>query len=667
MPLTLHPLSKLLRFIFRSSLCVCVLCLVAPLVATAEPTYKTAIITLAPIGAATKLELVAQTFDVDVVEAGERTTLNGQLVFKLHNTDRLTRTETLLGFPSWGGGASEWNEKSFTQFAVSQDGEPIVLQPLTQTIKLGNETRAVRWLSFPVKLVEDERATIQVAFKQDVGDATLPTIVFAQAPAILWKGYVGSARFSVHFPTLTTPEQFRFVAPTGSAFDGKTLTWLFAEYNPEAPIVLQFIKPRIWRELTQARKALAQNGDAKAALTLGAQYAQLARATRAATDFAQAVGAYQRASELDPSASNAPLELAKLYEAQLRGEFGQVDDENAVRAAALEQWQRVLKLSPNNTDARDAVAQHAFTLAQLARRGNHFSGALTLLDVARTAGSSKITRAQLDGETRANQAGLALQEMDAGQWSETLALIQVETFGAEAKNEGMAFAPRFTGAQTSVRVEGDDQVVSARVFPFPAPSAEHEKILNEWLASARRQTAMEGGLTLDGDGYVLTMRLAAKPLRASDLSATVELWLLRETLSPSDLRVIHSDGTFTHDDTFFARYAFTESQRVAQGKADEIERALKALSAPSADEPQEIVRRLRVRALEQYKAGWQSLLSGSSARVEWAVAAPELGKREVWELRPGDARTLQAQRTTYQVWAIVGVAGLLVGLLMVVA
>jgi tetratricopeptide (TPR) repeat protein len=632
---------------------VCALILSGPQTVGAEPNLRTAIVALAPLGGTAKIELVAQTVDLDVVESGDRTILNGQLAFKVHNTDRLTRTEQLVGFPTWGGGATELNEKSFTQFVISQNGETIQPQWQTSPLKLGSETRSVRWLTFPLKLAEDERATIQVTLRQDLGDATLPTITFAQAPAILWKGYVGSARYAIHVPVLTTPEQFRVISPAGSTFDGKSISWLFSEFNPEVPTIVQLVKPRLWREILQARSDLTQ-GDSKAGFTLGVLYAQLARTTQSLSDFSLAVAAYQRGGELDPSSPAAALELARLYEARLRGEFGKVDDENAIRAAALEQWQRALKLNAPGTEARDAVAQHALTLAQLARRTGRFDAALALLDSARGAGSAIVTATLLDNEMRADQAGLALEQMDEGRWAEVLQQIQGERFGSEAKNDLSAFQPRFTDIQIYVGIDGNQQALGARLTPFPAAAPALEKSLNEWIAGVRRVPGAEGTLTVDGGVYNLTLRLTTQTVRAGDLPTASETVMLKEVLIPMDLKVTHTESLFTTDDAFSARYALTDSQRSAQGKVDEIDRALKALNAPAADESQEMVRRLRVRALEQYRTGWQELLNGSSARVTWHSPAPGLGTDEQWDLRPGDAQTLDAHRMSYQWWTIVG-------------
>jgi len=621
--------------------------------ARAEPSLRTAIVSLAPLGGTAKIELVALTVDLDVMESGERTSLNGQLAFKVHNTDRLTRTEQLVGFPTWGGGATELNEKSFSQFVVSQNGELIQPQWQTANLKLGNETRSVRWLTFPLKLAEDERATVQVTLKQDLGDAVLPTITFAQAPAILWKGYVGSARYSIHMPVLTTPDQFRVISPGGSTFDGKTLSWLYSEFNPEAPTIVQLVRPRTWREILQARGDLTQ-GNSKAAFTLGTLYTQLARATQGLSDFSLAAAAYQRGAELDPTSPAVALELARLYEARLRGEFGKVDDENASRAAAMDQWQRALQLNAPGTEARDAVAQHALALAQLARRTGHYDGALALLDTARAAASIKVPRAQLDSEMRADQAGLTLQQMDAGRWSKALQTIQAESFGSEAKNELSAYLPRITGIQSVTRFDGSRLTLDARLTPFPAASPEIEKFLNDWVMSARKVPGAQGTLTLDGGAYNLTLKLPAQPLRTADLPAANETIFLRELLVPTDLKIIHTESAFTTDDAFSAGYALVESQKSAQGKVDDVDRALKALGAPAADESQEMVRRLRVRALEQYRAGWQGLLGGSSARVTWHSPAPGLGTDEQWDLRPGDVQTLETHRMSYQWWTIVG-------------
>ena len=315
-----------------------------------------------------------------------------------------------------------------------------------------------------------------------------------------------------------------------------------------------------------------------------------------------------------------------------------------------------MQLNAPGSEARDAVAQHALALAQLARRTGRYDGALALLDTARAAASAKVTRAQLDSETRADQAGLTLQLMDADRWVEALQTIQAENFGSEAKNELAAFLPRFTSIQAATRFDGSRQTLDARLTPFPAASPELEKILNDWLASARKVPGADGTLALDGGAYNLTLSLPAQPLRSTELPAANETIFLHELLVPADLKLTHTESAFTTDDAFSARYALVESQQTAQGKVDEVDRALKALATPAADESQELVRRLRVRALEQYRAGWQGLIGGSSARVTWHSPAPGLSTDEQWDLRPGDVQTLETHRMSYQWWTIVGAA-----------
>lgn len=631
--------------------------LVAPLHAAGpEPGLKSAIVTLAPITGTRNVEMAAQIFDLAVGDAGAATVVTGVLTFKLHNTDKLTQAVMLLGFPAWGGGGAEWNDRSFSQFAVSVDGSPVALQPLTQPLKIGSETRNVRWLTFPMTLTEDDRGTVEVRLRQDLGDGVLPVVAMAQAPAINWKGFVSSARFTVRFPALTASEQFRAVTPPGSSFDGRAISWLFSDYNPDAPLVVQMIKPRLWREIAGARTALAQGPDARAALALGAAFEQLARTTQSAVDFAQAAAAYQRAAEVEPAVLTATLELARLYDARLRGDFGPVFDANGARAATLDQWRAVLKAAPALTEARDAVAQHAFVLAQAARRGGLFAGALELLDMARSANSARVTKAQIDAEARAANAGLVMQRLDAGQWTEALRMIAAEAIGPEANAERSAYQPQFNHMQATIIIAGDEQTISLRALPFPGASDAHRDLLQAYVD---RVPSNGGSVSTDGDGYALTLRLPVGPVAAADLPAAPELALLRAVLSPPVLAVSSESGAFTSDERLDARYDLVETLRLARDKLAAIDRVLAALAAPSGDETLELARRVRLRALEQYRAGWQSLGATSNARVTWQAgpgASPQ-----TWDVPGGQSQEIHSARETYQTTLLITVACLGVG------
>src|SRR6185369_7339412 len=93
--------------------------------------------------------------------------------------------------------------------------------------------------------------------------------------------------------------------------------------------------------------------------------------------------------------------------------------------------QRALKLNPTNSEAKDATAQDALTLAQTARRSGSYSAALAWLTIARNANSSKVAPTLLDGETRADRAGLALQQIDSAKLADVLQQVQSDAFGTE--------------------------------------------------------------------------------------------------------------------------------------------------------------------------------------------------------------------------------------------
>ncbi|MBI3733764.1 MAG: hypothetical protein HY259_09970 [Chloroflexi bacterium] len=634
----------------------------------ADTTPRNALITLAPISGASKVELVAQTLDAEIKESGDSTAWAGQLTFKLHNTDRTAKADIVLGFPTWGGGALELTESTLTRFTITQNTKPIQPEWQTQPLKLGGETRSVRWLAWAMTLDEDERATIQVEFQQTLGSSVLPVVQFAQLPAALWKGLTGSARYSLRLPALTTPEPLRQLSPADSTFDGRTLTWLFSDYEPRDPIVLQLVKPQIWREIVTARQAMAQGNNAKAALNLASQYLQLARASQNPGDLAQSAAALMLAADADPASPAAPLELARLYEAQLRGDYGPVSNPTDMRAAALEQWERVLKLSrgvPAYTavvaEAQDFAAQHAFSLAQSARRANAFTAALALLARARAAGSSKIPAPLLANEEQGDHAGLAQQQVEAGQWEEALQAVESGVIGAEAQAEQRAFQPRFSRVEALVSLAGDQQTLTARLTPVPRPSARHEQLLRQWL-DALADRALTTTLLWDNDAYQMTILTDARAsVQLPNSSASpAELTLVKELLTSAEWQMTQNDGIFSTEIALVGRYSLAETRQTLQAKLQEISRALDSLNTPSADEPQEWVRRFRSSALKQYQNGWQNLLAGSRARVEWRSGSVDAA----WELQAGDNQPLRAGRTYYYADRIAATAAALLILLL---
>jgi tetratricopeptide (TPR) repeat protein len=632
----------------------------------AQTPARPVLVALAPIRGAEKIELVSQTLDVNITEAGDNTLLTGQLVFKLHNTDRLNRVELVVGFPTWGGGAFEFNEKNLAQFTIAQGGLVIKPEAQMQPLKLGSETRTVRWLVWPLSLDQDERETIQVNFRYDLGNSPLPTFTFAQAPAVLWKGLTGSARYTFRFPALTTTEQLRQLAPNGSVFDGASVTWQFTDYEPNAPITLQIIKPQLWRELTQARRTLSAGtavelpSQQRAALSIGNVFAQLARASQSNSDLTQAIAAWQRASELAPNDVTAPLALAQTYEALLRGEFGRNANDSATRALALEQWERVWQLNPNHTEARDAIAQHTFTLAQLARRAQQFDAAQTFLQRARNANSNKLNVTQLAQEERALTASISLRQWDNGERLAVLAQIATGALGDEAADESRTFQPMFNAAQANILIEDAHQTITLKLSPFPTATAQHETMLRKFVEALRAQNTATVELSIESGVYQIAIAAATQPLNIN-ASDVITLPLMREVLMPAELHAAFTQGDFATTYDFVARYSFAETERMAQAQLQTIDRTLTRLRQTADDESDETIRRVRVSVLEWYRLHWQSLLTSLTARIEVRAQGQTL---QAWTLRAGETRTLQAQQTRYYDSTLIGLTTGSIGLVL---
>jgi tetratricopeptide (TPR) repeat protein len=513
---------------------------------------------------------------------------------------------------------------------------------------------------WPLSLDQDERETIQVNFRYDLGNSPLPTFTFAQAPAVLWKGLTGSARYTFRFPALTTTEQLRQLSPNGSIFDGASVTWQFTDYEPNAPITLQIIKPQLWRELTQARRILAQTSDAKAALSIGNIFAQLARASQSNSDLTQAIAAWQRASELAPNDVTAPLRLAQTYEALLRGELGRNANDSATRALALAHWERVLRLKPNHVEARDAVARHSFALAQLARREQQFDAAQAFLQHARDANSPQLDTAQLAQEERALAASLILRQWDTGERLAVLEQIMAGALGNQTAAEAHALRPLFNAAQASILIEDTQQTLVLRLFPFPNATPQHETLLRKFVDQLHAQNTATAELSIESGVHQITIVSAARPLTVHAPDALL-LPLARDALAPAELNALFTAGDFATTYAFVARYALVEIERNAQAQLQTIDRTLAPLRQTANDETDELIRRLRVHLLEWYRLNWQSLLTSATTRIEVRAHGQTL---QTWTLRTGETRMLQAQHTNYYDSTVIGLAAGSVGLVL---
>ncbi len=218
-------------------------------------------VALAPVQRDTPVELVALTVDADISEDGSHTLIDGNATFKVHNTDRLNDVQVSVGFPAWAGDPYSFNPSLLDSFAVTVEGKKTTLTPSRAELRVGSTIRAVDWYTFTLALAGDEKKTVRMDFSQNLGEGMLPRFAYGLVTATGWKGSIGSARLTINFRENTTLDQLVAYDPANATLIGDSVTWLFLTHEPPANPTLTFIRPSLWDELVNRRRAVQQNAN----------------------------------------------------------------------------------------------------------------------------------------------------------------------------------------------------------------------------------------------------------------------------------------------------------------------------------------------------------------------------------------------------------------------
>lgn len=635
------------------------------------PPARNVPVTLAPLDRQTVVELTALTVDANIFETDGRTYAQGTLTWSAHNTDAANETTIVVGFPEWASASEMFDPTKFAAFRVLLDGESVVFAPATAGVVYGDASRDVNWYSFELTLAPDEKKIITAEFAQDLGDGLLPRFTYGMLVGNRWKNAVGSARITVRLPVETTGEQFITLDPVVPKFDGRNLTWLWENLNPEADPGVTLIRPSLWQTLLERRAAAAQKpDDANAQLALGRVYQQLASVDSPRRDnfLAQAVASIESAARLAPGNVDAVKTLAQLYE-QRAGAPNGPREVNYV-ALAMEQWTKLISTA-GDREARKQLGEDSFYLALDAYTRGEYERALKFLEDAHNfapdGAGPLYERARLENQIKLTHIAAARAEIQKGSISKALLHVRA-AYGDKYEPATNLPADALALNHAEVKTTPDRREIIFELAPYPAPSDATREAANQVVRALNQTGAGQAELATAANGYTLTLDIpfsndADLRARLVKLAAAIPVrsdWaLVRAALVPASLEFTTSNENFARRVRYREQVDMTPGQEAMQSTLNEMSATLGALSTASPDDQEA---QLKLALLTDAQQWWYQQLGALTMDYELDVGS---GVTRRWTISPATPRTLEYDADAirgefYVVGAIVGVGILLV-------
>jgi hypothetical protein len=675
----LYKIYRVRSFLIRLSIALALplsfsfLALFSPPLAAQAP-QPNILVTLAPLDRKTPVELAALTVDADIQETDGHTMASGTLTWKVHNTDTLNDTTIIVGFPAQASASAMFDPTQFSAFRMLVDNKPVVLAPGTADVVYGDAARTINWYTFELTLKADEKKELTAEFTQDLGDGLFPRFTYGMLVGNRWKNEVGSARITVHFPAETTGEQFIALDPIVPDFDGKKLTWLWQNLNPEADPGVTFIRPSTWKTLLDKRAAAAQNpDDANAQLELGRVYQTLASQASPRRDnfLAQAVAALETAARLAPDNADAVKTLAQLYE-QRAGAAAGPRDANYI-ALAMAQWQKLIGTAAD-ADARRQLAEDSFYLALDAHTRGEYDRELKLLDDARNfapdGAGPLYTRDRLENQIQLAHLAAARADINAGAISNALRHVRA-VYGDSFQPATNLPADALALNHAHIKTTPQQREIVWQFLPYPAPSDAAREAANQVVTALNQTNAGQARLDADANGYTLTLTIPFandNDLRerlvklAAALPARSDWALVRATLVPAALEFSNGEDIFSQRVHYMEQVDLGNGQAAIQNTLNEMSATIGALSRASPDDQEA---QLKLALLNHAQQWWFNALGALTLDYELDAGN---GATRTWTISIGTPRALQYDAEVIRgEWYGIGAVGAVVVILFIVA
>jgi len=538
---------------------------------------------------------------------------------------------------------------------VTADNKHLELQPF-QPQKDG----PVIGQTAPITITTRGAVSLLIRYRQALAEKDgLVTFTYPLTSTLRWSGTPESLRVTVRFDPPAALGQVLARAPAAQLYDPDGMTWHLEYQRAAQSIGVAFMSPAWWAGFDAARAAAAATGAGPTQhLALSEYYRHLSALPAppfdSRADFPDryypaedaALLAVLRGSPSSPGPIatadeqlTAHTRLAELYRGRAEQPDGSADEAYLQMAAA--EMEAAVTLDGGNADLREGAANLNARLAQAAQaRGDSITAAQrqARLDALRVPGGAANDRslAQATALARATQA------LEAGDSRQARQLI-VEAFGPMAVTLQSLPPPFTTQALVSVTTTPTERIFGVQLSgDGAAPAAS--------LAQAAQALSACPPTRIVAAGVQLTVTLTytgAAELRESQaclaaaLPSIPELTLLAAALAPQQLEREIMQDPFKATERYVERVDLGSALRAWESLAAQLELASQG-EGPAAvallADPR--LAQLQRAFWAEDAAAWRSLADRSrvSYRVEMNAVQADRG----WEVRPGEARTLEA-------------------------
>ena len=211
-----------------------------------------------------QVRLLSMTVDASIHEDGSQVFVDVQAAFRVHNQNRGERQTLTVAFPGYAVDGPQPEQVSLTVAGR----------------EVAYSAAATQWWVADIPLQADERLSLVLSYSVPLGSGPFvhwryPLDLVSQE----WPGVLESARVTLGFSEPPNPQSWLQLTPETYKLTAESITWSYDTTDPTEPIDYVFMRPSLWTQLRDARKAMiapATGGSQASAIALGDVYTTLA-------------------------------------------------------------------------------------------------------------------------------------------------------------------------------------------------------------------------------------------------------------------------------------------------------------------------------------------------------------------------------------------------------
>jgi hypothetical protein len=606
----------------------------------AAPPPSATTVSLLPVNGPGFVRLVAYVLRTELACEDGGCAVRVRQSYRLHNRDRAQEAHLRLTLPVSG--------QALAQAPALTDARGTAIVPASQT-----DSGDPIW---ELTLGRNEQRELVLSYTHAL-DA-LPFVRWAaDLPALAPWGGVDGARIEFGLPHYLPENAFMHVEPSNYLPEAASLMWEYEQPPDLPPIQVWMYAPATWDRLSTLQATNAHH-------ELAGLYAELAQAAGQEglpwpDPFDQIVAELQAAIQADPNQTAARMDLAKAYRQR-------ADQQPDLRLNYLilsaQELAHLLELEPNNAELAEQLSQSYYEAATLASQAHDPAGALLYLKKA-----SEVPGTQMDEIARTKEdltLRWAVELADQGQVQEALELL-ADMVPPQVTDTIVRYAPPFTAIHTEVTLTPTDRVARYDLTLY-APVA--ERTLARLQALADQLAATDGvsaSLQLAEEHATLEVRVPYATVAHLQQQAAA----LRQALAPNaDFLSTNLAAAWEatpdlyalEQELWYDRYSYQEQAGANSLQAawdDQSQyigwRTVELRTTETASEREQLEQRLALLALQEQRAVWEQLPTGSYTvyQVEY-VDGPFAPQDLRWLVPWGHTRNLQFAHTVYH-WNII--------------